>query len=771
SVGAQLRKFRLAVAATGEYTAANGGSAGALAQINAEVNAVNAVYERELAIRFELIANNNLIIFTDQFADGYTNGDTAAMINENQTVLDATIGAGSYDVGHVFGTGGGGQAMLGVVCAAGKAAGASLFTGTTLNTRLTAHEIGHQFGADHSYNSGTGAFCGGQRAPNAASETGGGASIMAYIKCQDTGLDDSIVNIFAASNLRFHNGSFTQITNYIGTTSCATTIATGNTPPTVSAGPGYTIPRNTPFTLTATASDADQADQNNLTYDWEQLDAGGLSFAQNGTAASFSDAGDPPNTTRPIFRPFPATTSPSRTFPSLQYILNNANVPPATITIPGSESQGGGTFHTAENLPNGSRTLKFRVTVRDNRAGGGGTTDAETTLTVNGASGPFNVTAPNGGETLTGGSSLNVTWNAAGTASAPVSAANVKITLSADGGQTFPVTLAASTPNDGSETLTVPGGILSTTVRLKIEAVGNIFFDISNANFSISPGGSCTAVSSIAPGIGNTGQDVILTGVNFTGVTAVKFSGNVEATNLVVVNDTTLTLKVPAGATTGSLKLVKAGCGEESTPGSFTVCTNQPVGLLADDGSAELDINAPTADNYFVNRLTPSAYPATLQSVRILFRNAPPGAISILAGTNTDGNGDIDNTVYQTVSATAPVLNQFNEYFFPPITITSGDFVVGFRMPGPVSNIMATDNTSTNQQRSYVSPDGTGYFTFPFGNFLIRAGIFAGACGSVGGGNCPTVNDIAPTSGAVGAQVTINGTNLDGVTAVTFGGG
>ena len=63
-------------------------------------------------------------------------------------------------------------------------------------------------------------------------------------------------------------------------------------------------------------------------------------------------------------------------------------------------------------------------------------------------------------------------------------AQNVKISLSTDGGLTYPTVLAASTPNDGSETVQLPN-ITTTTARIKVEAVGNYFFDVNDANFSI----------------------------------------------------------------------------------------------------------------------------------------------------------------------------------------------------------------------------------------------------------------------------------------------
>src|SRR6185295_4174755 len=103
----------------------------------------------------------------------------------------------------------------------------------------------------------------------------------------------------------------------------------------------------------------------------------------------------------PIFRPFSPSSSPSRTFPSLTYIRNNANDPP--------DLSGG--LQTAEELPRIGRSLNFRVMIRDNRAGGGGVNEDSLLLTVSGTSGPFLVTAPNTAVTWTGGTTPTVTWS------------------------------------------------------------------------------------------------------------------------------------------------------------------------------------------------------------------------------------------------------------------------------------------------------------------------------------------------------------------------
>ncbi len=261
----------------------------------------------------------------------------------------------------------------------------------------------------------------------------------------------------------FHVKSLEAIVAYSQTgagNGCAAPTATGNTAPAVTGPGNFTIPKGTPFSLTAAATDING---DSITYDWQEYDLGGATTAVPNT--------DSDGTARPIFRPYLPTVGGTRTFPSLQYILNNANVPPATT----------GGFLTGELLPAIARTMTFQVVARDNRANGGGINTATSVVTVDGVSGPFAVTTPNSG---TVGSSFNVTWNVAGTTAAPVSAANVKISLSTDGGNTFPTVLNPSTPNDGAQGVVVLNTV-SSTARIKVESVGNIFFDISDADFSI----------------------------------------------------------------------------------------------------------------------------------------------------------------------------------------------------------------------------------------------------------------------------------------------
>ncbi len=452
SSGTQLRTYRTAIATTGEYTIFHGGTVQTgLAAVVTALNRVNGIYEKEVAVRMILVANNDLIIYTNPNTDPYTNNNGSTMLGQNQTNLDNVIGNANYDIGHVFSTGGGGVAGLGVVCRTSfKARGVTGLPqpiGDPFYVDYVAHEMGHQFAANHTFNTSF-SSCSPQRNASTAYEPGSASTIMGY-----AGICGSH-NIQNFSDDYFHGISFDEIVAF--TTSsfgnqCPVTTPTGNSVPVVTVPTGgFTIPKGTPFTLTGSATDADN---DVLSYNWEQFDLG--------------PAGHPnsPSGNAPIFRSFLATSEPTRTFPRWTNIINN------TQTI-------------GEILPTYGRTLTFRLTARDNRSGGGGVGKASLSFSVTNDAGPFAVTSPNTNVTWVGNTNQTVTWNVAGTNNAPVNTANVSILLSTNGGQTFAVTIAESVPNNGSASINVPN-LPTTQARIMVKGVNNIYFDISNVNFTI----------------------------------------------------------------------------------------------------------------------------------------------------------------------------------------------------------------------------------------------------------------------------------------------
>ncbi len=448
--GEQLRTYRLALACTGEYAVRFGATVPlVLSEMTTAMNRINGVYEKDVSARMVIIANNNLLVFLNGATDPYTNNNGGAMLGQNITACNNIIGFANYDVGHVFSTGGGGVAYLGVVCTTNKAGGVTGLPnpiGDPFYIDYVAHEMGHQFGGNHTFNSVSSSCGGGNRAASAAYEPGSASTIMGYAGI--CGAD----NLQSNSDAYFHVHSIIEIRNHLvngsGNT-CAVFTSTGNNDPVVTmpAG-GFTIPKSTPFSLTGSATDPNS---DPLFYCWEQYNLGPAGTWNN------------PSGNAPIFRSFTAISSGTRLFPKLSSLLAN------TVVI-------------GEILPSYARILTFRLTARDNKLGGGGVAQDVMIFNVDGTAGPFLVTFPNTNVTI--GGNQTITWDVAGTTASPVSCSNVKITLSTDGGNTWPTVLVANTANDGSELITLPN-INNSLARVKVEAVGNIFFDISNTNFTI----------------------------------------------------------------------------------------------------------------------------------------------------------------------------------------------------------------------------------------------------------------------------------------------
>lgn len=548
SNGSQLRTYRLAVSATKEYTNFFGGNVNtAFAAIQTTVARMNTIYRRELAVTFTLVSDLRTV-YTDADNGGFppaTDENVSTnSLPRNQTVLDTVYGNSSYDIGHVLSRTGNpnGLAQSPSLCdnrdKAQGFTGAPTPQGDGFDVDYVAHEIGHQFSMSHTFNNDIDGSCS-TRSINSAYEPASGITIMGYGGiCAPRNLAANSIEFF---NLR----SFDQSLNYLQSIStstdpnipsnCGTPTANGNTAPTVTSAGNFTIPRLTPFTLTAAATD-ENGDA--LTYLWEEFDlnANGATGSvpnpnvpgpnnQNPTRNNTDVDSDANGTIRPIFRAYNATTSPSRTFPSLNYILDTTNndAPGTnqpslfyTGTLPNAPSSGSTNGYVCapsetcvrgERLPEIARTMKFRVTVRDNRAGGGGVADAESNVTIAAGAGPFRVTTQDTAATWAGNSTQTVTWDVAGTTANGINAANVKISLSTDGGQTFPTTILASTANDGTESITVPN-TATTQARIKVEAVGNIFFDINNVNFTITASAPTSTVRADFDGDGKSDLSV-----------------------------------------------------------------------------------------------------------------------------------------------------------------------------------------------------------------------------------------------------------------------
>lgn len=493
SLGSTLSTYRLAVATTGEYTQYHGGQVAAIGAITTTINRVTGIYEADFSVSFQLVANNDLLVYTNALTDPYTNDNGIAMLTQNQSNIDAVIGSANYDVGHVFSTAGGGVASLRVPCKNSSKArgvtGQAAPIGDPFDVDYVAHELGHQFGGNHTFNGSTGNCSGGNRNGSTAYEPGSGSTIMAYAGiCLEQDLQSN-------SDAFFNAESIAEVTDYVvngfGNT-CPVITASVNGLPTADADQGFgamTIPINTPFALIGGGTDPDD---DPLTYTWEQRNLG----AQGSPLAPTGNA--------PIFRSFLPTNDPRRLFPKLSDLLN-------------------GTQTIGELLPSYSRDLDFRLTVRD---GNGGTDSDDVSITVTDSAGPFAVTSPNTAVSLVGGATEVVTWNVANTDLAPVNCAQVDILLSSDAGNSFPTILRNNIPNNGIASVELPVLAIN-SARIKVACSDNIFFDISDTDFEV------TAYNC-------SGDNVVLDGMVFPA------TGQVVCTGASSINASTVI--VPTGA-------------------------------------------------------------------------------------------------------------------------------------------------------------------------------------------------------------------------------
>lgn len=456
--GANRRVLRTAVAATAEYTAVFGGTVPlGLAAVVTAMNRVNEVYGNEFSVTMQLVANNDVLIYTDAITDPYTNSSGSTMLGQNQTTLTSVIGAANYDVGHVFSTGGGGVATLNAICSdsikARGVTGRGNPQGDAFWIDYVAHEIGHQYGGQHTFNSSAGSCGGGNRSGSAAYETGSGSTIQAYAGI--CGADDLQPN----SDPYFHAKSLEQMQARLDAVPGCGSSSTPNpsSAPVIPAmTTAYAIPVRTPFELLAPL--VADVDDDSLSYTWEEYDLGAAT------------AIDVDNGSSPIVRSWNPAPVRGRTIPRLSNLLANTTAP-------------------GEILPALSRaSMKFRLTVRDNHPGGGRSSSADMPgIQVIGSAGPFLVTAPNTAVSWTAGLPQTVTWDVAGTTAAPIACAKVGIDYSRNGG-TFWSRLVAATPNDGSADIVIPSGSVTTQGRIRVRCSDNLFFDISNVNFTVVQG-------------------------------------------------------------------------------------------------------------------------------------------------------------------------------------------------------------------------------------------------------------------------------------------
>lgn len=671
----KLRTYRLAQSCTAEYGnifAGNGTDAQKRANIQAQMaitmTRVNGVYEKDLSITMIFIANNDqLIYFGDTAADPWS----GEFNTQTGVTIDGTVGFESYDIGHNFNTSGGGNAgCIGCVCSSNSdpssgfhkgtgMTGSDNPTGDAFDIDYVAHEMGHQFGGFHIQSSS------GCRSGSGLTEVepGSGSSIMGYAGICPTNVQNNSDDYFGYVNIRDISENIKTGTS----SSCPQITDFVNNPPYANAGSDYVIPKSTAFILTGTASDPDG---DAITYNWEQNDPGN----PNSSAA--------PSATRavgPMFRSQPSSTSPVRYMPALATVLS------------------GTTSNTWEVCPSISRDLNFSLTVRDNKAGGGQTASDLMKVTVNGTAGPFLITAPNTAVSWAAGSTQNVTWDVAGTTANGVNTPFVDIYLSTNGGSSFPTLVASKVPNDGSEIISVPNSVGSQN-RIMVKGFNNIFYDVSNTNFTITAP-TATFLPSFN-GVAGEQNKPICTGssasyvinyaalAGFSGTTSFSATGNPSGTTVTfspttISNNGTVTMTV--SNTTGA------------TPGFYTLAVTANSGATSKVINYYLEIFNST---FPAMSLTSPANLATgIATTATVTWAANSNASSYNVQLANDASfAVILNTVTTTTNSyTFTGLNQTSNYFWrvqPKNVSCSGTYSSAFKFT--TGQLACADYNSTN---------------------------------------------------------------------------
>lgn len=472
---AQVRTFRMAISTTANFTR-SAGSAEAIVAIVANVmNLVNGVFERDVAIRFRVVE----VFPTLEPGEPFDDDDAGASFEANQAFLDQNLGSSKYDIGHVFSLGkGNGLGNFESLCDdATKAQGLSDFGYSDkpeiIALDMIAHEMGHQLNARHTFNS----LCGGtagetSRDETSAVEIGGGATIMGYTgNCTS---EPPVQDLQAYGNGHFHAISIQQMVQLVrkreGCEVPAATARTNQPPRVLVPDVEFVIPARTPFVLTGLAMDPDAEDSGRLTYSWEQVDR--------------ADRPSPPvvdDGVGPLFRNYEPARSGDRLFPSPQYLLAG-NIIPLLYSAEGRE------FLTGEILPQTSRSMTFRLAVRDNRradnsvAGAVGFADQRVRTVAE--AGPFQVTRPGAAVAWAAGSTQSIAWDVARTDQAPISCSMVRVGLLLN--LESLAIVADNLPNTGQAQITIPASIPATQrARLIVACVGNVFLDFSDHDIQI----------------------------------------------------------------------------------------------------------------------------------------------------------------------------------------------------------------------------------------------------------------------------------------------
>jgi hypothetical protein len=301
------------------------------------------------------------------------------------------------------------------------------------------------------------------------------------------------------------------------------------------------------------------------------------------------------------------------------------------------------------------------------------------------------------------------------------------------------------------------------------------------------------AITSFTPTSGNTGTQVIITGNNFSGATAVTFgANNTNAQSFTVNSATQITATVGAGTNTGTVKVTTPG-GTATSASSFTVVVASPPSISGIVGPL-----AGVPNFIFINKqLTINGSNFTgATAVTVGSNNTPVTSFTVASATQinaqvsastTIGTGPVRVTTPggTAVSANysvldgAPVISSFTPTTGgagTQVSITGTNLYIDQGAPNPTVTIGANNTPASFVSYSgntLVVTAGAGTNTGPIrittsygtvtssSNFTTAAApVISGIVGPMAG---------VPNFIFINKQLIINGSNFTGATSVTVG--
>ncbi|WP_164723255.1 reprolysin-like metallopeptidase [Chryseobacterium aureum] len=699
----KYRDFRMALSVTGEYSqyqlTAAGTPANAtddvkkgvvLAAMNNTMTRINGVFERDFGVHLT-VQNLPQIIYLDASTDPYTNNLNLQL----QQTLTGVVGNANYDIGHVLNQNAersGNAGGIGIVCT-DPANNTDIQKGSAYTQGpvpvgdvfdfTAAHEMGHQLGANHTFSNTS--VTDANKGANV--EPGGGTTIMGY-----AGI--TYDNVQANADGYFHYKSIDQVlTNLENKNACGTSQdINNNTAPVINALAAYNIPKGTAYYLDASATDVESDPVN---YTWEQNDSTDEFSTISG------DSGWGYNPKGALSRSLPGSPNGRRYFPKLETVVNGI--------LTNKQD-----WETVSYIP---RVLNYAVTVRDQNPQRPMVSTSTTTVTV-GNDGPFKFNGLTTSSVLYNNAVNTIYWDVANTNAAPYNVASVKIDYTTNNGTTW-TDLVAAAPNTGSYSVQMPANV-SGAVKLRVSAVGNVFYAVSPA---INVGAAPTSSASAPTGVSTIDTEVFKTtarvswnsvpgatySVNYRKAGTVNWSNVLSQANSAVLNnlEDETNYEVQVAAVVNSVPGTFSNNYTFKTKGLKTgvdyciLNSGSPyVGAILKITVANIDYSDLTARSYkdlsedaskIVNLVQGSTYTLTPR-IGNLLQNGIPVNLSAWIDYNRNGIFEATERVGQTSATTNTGnvgLSSFN--FTVPANTYSGDKALRMRIIGKFSTAALTN--------------------------------------------------------------------------------